>query len=93
MYGASDAAQNLGEECADTMMRAGSHGGKAAPCVFYHPEKKIRTYIHGDDCVSVGLGKGLKWLEGVLGKKYGIKTQALGPTKKTNNRSEFAIGY
>ena len=79
MYGTRDAAQNWGEECAETMVHAGFKRGLASPCTFYHPTRQIRTYIHGDDYVPVGKGEQLEWLKATLEKKCGIKTQILGP--------------
>ena len=81
MYGTRDAAQNWGEECAGTMTNAGFIRGKASPCTFYHPDKNLRTYIHGDDYVTVGKEADLKWLRNKLEEKYEIKTQVLGPDK------------
>ena len=81
MYGTRDAAQNWGETCAEAMIKAGFERGRASPCVFYHKDRKIRTYIHGDDYVSVGQDQDLKWLKGVLEAAFEIKTQILGPQK------------
>ena len=61
MYGTRDAAQNWGEEFAETMRAIGFTQGRASPCTFYHEEKGIRTYIHGDDFVSVCSDNNLKW--------------------------------
>ena len=63
VYGTRDAGQNWGEECADTMKAIGFEQGKASPCTFYHKSRRIRTYIHGDDFVSVGTDKDLNWLK------------------------------
>ena len=68
-----------GEECAGTMIEAGSVRGTASPCVFVHKERSLRTYIHGDDYVTVGLDADLKWMKKMLEAKYEIKTEVLGP--------------
>ena len=81
MYGTRDAAQNWGEECADTMKAIGFEQGKASPCTFFHKGRGIRTYIHGDDFVSVAKDADLKWLKTEIEKKYELKTQVLGPNK------------
>ena len=54
MYGTRDAAHNRGDECAEAVVEAGFIRGKASPCTFYHPDKILRTYIHGGDYVTVG---------------------------------------
>ena len=53
--------------------------GSAFPFTFYHPQRQIRAVVHGDDCVSVGEGCELQWMEQCLKKKYEIKTKRLGP--------------
>ena len=89
MYGTRDAAQNWGEECANTLKEMGFEQGKASPCVFNHKDRKIRTYIHGDDFVSsakdfVSSAKGeqLKWMKKELEKIYELTTHVLGPDKE-----------
>jgi hypothetical protein len=72
MYGTRDAAQNWGEECAETMIEAGFTRGKASPCTFYHADRSLRTYIHGDDYVTVGKDADLKWLRKKLEDRYEI---------------------
>ena len=79
MYGTRDAAQNWAAEYSSRLVEAGFQRGHAFPCTFYHKERGIRTLVHGDDYVSVGPPKQLKWLEEQLKSKYQIKTQVLGP--------------
>jgi hypothetical protein len=43
--------------------------------VFWHPEKQIKTLVHGDDYVSSGTTDSMNWLETELTKAYEIKTQ------------------
>ena len=86
MYGTRDAAQNWGEECSDTMIQAGFKRGLASPCTFYHPTRQIRTYIHGDDYVSVGKGEQLEWLKNTLEKRYEIKHRPWDHKQVTRNR-------
>ena len=61
------------------MLEAGFKQGTAPPCSFHHEARSIRTYIHGDDYVSVGKDQDLQWLKKELEQTYGLKTQALGP--------------
>ena len=79
MYGTRDAAQNWAAEYSTRLLEAGFQRGKASPCTFYHQERQIRTLVHGDDYVSVGHPKQLKWLEEQLKTRYQIKTHMLGP--------------
>ena len=55
MYGTRDAAQNWFEEYSNQLRSVGFIQVKAIPCVFYHPQRQIRTMVHGDDYVSTGL--------------------------------------
>ena len=68
MYGRRDAAHNWGEECANTMIKMGSTEGKASPCLFSHAGKGLRCYMHGDDFVTAGTDKELKWMKQELEK-------------------------
>ena len=79
MYGTRGAAQNWSEECAQTMINIGFTRGKASPCTFYHKDRSLRTYIHGDDFVTAGRDHDLKWLKTQIEKRYEIKTETLGP--------------
>ena len=79
MYGTRDAAQNWAKEYADMLVSIGFTQGKASPCVFYHKEKGIRTFVHGDDYVSSAMPIQLEWLNRQLERRYQIKTPWLGP--------------
>ena len=79
MSGTRDAAQNWQQEFAQQLINNGFTVGAASPCVFDHETRGIRTLVHGDDYVSVGMPCQLKWMEERLMKKYQIKTQLLGP--------------
>ena len=79
MYGTRDAAQNRANEYASMLVDIGFTQGKASPCVFYHEQRKIRTFVHGDDYVSSAVPQQLEWLKQELERKYHIKTQWLGP--------------
>ena len=64
------------------LVQFGFTKGRASPCVFYHKDRHIRTFVHGDDYVSSAHPKQLEWLKGKLEGKYTIKTQWLGPNKE-----------
>ena len=79
MYGTRDAAQNWQEEFSQQLVSKGFTRGAASPIVFHHESRGIRTLVHGDDYVSVGMPGQLQRLEEQLKSKYQIKTQLLGP--------------
>ena len=81
MYGTRDAAQNWYKEYSQQLIKIGFVQGIASPCTFYHNERQIRTYVHGDDYVSTGKPNDLKWMQTELEKKYQVKTQVLGPNE------------
>ncbi len=51
---------------------------KGIPSIFYHPQRKIRTMVHGDDYLSVGSRCNILWLEKELKNKFDIKTNIIG---------------
>ena len=55
--------------------------GRASSCTFYHASKGIRTDIHGDDFVVVGMSAQLKWMQDRLEDKYDLTGEVLGPAK------------
>ena len=82
MYGTRDAAQNWFEQYPGQLRSIGIIQGKATPRVFYHPQRRIRTMVHGDGQLSTGMAKELQWMRECLEKKYQVKTQILGPNKE-----------
>ena len=81
MYAARDAAANCSGEYAQRLVEIGFKLGRATPCVLYHKEIGLRTYIHGDDFVIVGKPQELKWMQGRLERKYELTVEALWPDK------------
>ena len=79
MHGTRDAAINWHDEYSQQLITNGFVQGASSPCTFYHPQRKLRTVVHGDDYISVGHGENLKWLESCLKTRYEIKTKMLGP--------------
>ena len=55
--------------------------GKGHPRVSWHPEKKFRTLVHGDDSVSAGGESSVTWLETELATAYEIQIPKLGMGK------------
>lgn len=60
MYGTRDAALNWHEHYRDHLISLGSDQGRASPCLFYHKDRGIRVFEHGDDYVSSGHGRRIK---------------------------------
>ena len=80
-HGTRDVAQNWANEYAEMLVSIGFVQGSASPCVFYHKERQIRTFVHRDDYVSTAMPKQLEWLKGELERKYKINIQWLGSEK------------
>ena len=70
MYGTRDAAANWSEEYTSRLVDMGFKVGAASPCVFHHPQRGLRAYVHGDDFVVVGMPKDLKWMQSKVEEKY-----------------------
>ena len=69
MYGTRDAGQNWANECANVLITIASAQARASPCILYHKERGIRTFVHGDDYVSAAMPNQLEWLNGSFGKE------------------------
>ena len=82
MYGTRDVAQNWFDEYSQMLVSIGFRQGAASPCVFFHKERNIRTFVRGDDYVSTGKPNDLQWMKRKLEEKYQIKTQMLGHGKE-----------
>ena len=78
VYGTREAAKGWQETLSAHLVGIGFVRGKGHPCVFWHPEKQIKTLVHGDDYVSSGTVDSMNWLETELTKAYEIKTQKVG---------------
>ena len=50
--------------------------------MFYHRQRNIRFFVHGDDFVSSGRLTDIEWLKGVLENKYNLKTEIIGESEK-----------
>ena len=84
MYGTRGAAQNWFEEYSNQLCSVGFQQGKATPCVFNRPERRIRIMVHGDDYISTGMPKDFEWMKKQFENTYAVKTQLLGPGRKGN---------
>lgn len=68
MYGTRGAAQHWYHECSNQLIKIGLLHGKASPRVLCHLGEGMRTYVHGDDYVSIGKHEALKWMKLPFGK-------------------------
>ena len=75
LYVTRAAAINWQEEVAKQMSTWGFKRGKYNPCLYYHPQWKVETLIHGDDFVSVGEEALLKKMERKMTERFEIKTK------------------
>ena len=68
-------------EYSNKLIEMGFTQGMTSPCVVHHKQRNIRTYVHGDDYVSIGMEQQLEWMKKQLEQTYQIKTQMLGTGK------------
>ena len=68
LYGTRDAAKDWQETFSTHLESIGYRRGRGHPSVFWHPDKKIKTLVHGDHYVSAGDDASLQWLEDELSK-------------------------
>ena len=78
LYGTRDASTNWQEEVAKCMIKWGFTIGRYNPCMYYHPGRKMRCLVHGDDFVCVGEAADLKWLEDRVKERFEIKSNTMG---------------
>ena len=72
-YGTRDAAKSW-ESCVRvTMEGIGFVAGRSCPCTFFHPERVLRTIVHGDDFVAVGKYSDCCWLRQHLKNAWELK--------------------
>ena len=73
VYGTRDAGQ-LWENCyAEKLQELGFIRGLASPCCFYHPQRRIRIVVHGDDFTALSTAAQLDWYEKELAKAFELK--------------------
>ena len=51
--------------------------GKTTPCVFWRPNRDLRTSVHGDNFASLGARLDCDWFESVLKKEFVIKVEGI----------------
>ena len=80
--GTRDAAKGWQETLSAHLESIGYKRRRGHPSVFWHPEKKIKTLVHGDDYVSAGDDTSSLWLEDELSKAYELQSQSFGLGEK-----------
>lgn len=78
LYGTRDAAANFQTEVKTFMEAQGFRTGKYNPCTYYHPKKKLKTLVHGDDFTTVGGRSSARWFKEKLEDRFEIKSQVVG---------------
>ena len=80
VYGTRQAAANWEAFYGEVLKDAGLLQGTSNPCLFLHPERRIRVWVHGDDFAMLGIHDDLIWLEKMIGVKIAMKRAGfLGP--------------
>ena len=72
MYGCRNAGVNWEREVARVMDKNGFRHGPGSPCVYWHPRRRVRCLVHGDDFVSEGRLEYIQWMHDVLGKELPV---------------------
>ena len=78
LYGTRDAAMNWQEEVAREMRKLCFTRGKYNPCLYYHADRNLKTFLHGDDFATVGTREQARWFKEALEKRFEIKSQCVG---------------
>ena len=80
MYGTRRAADGWQTEYATAMISFGFRQGRASPCLFWHPERRLAVSVHGDDFTTTGEKRNIDWFEDLLESRYELKRGGrLGP--------------
>jgi hypothetical protein len=77
LYGLHDAGQAFEFCTLAGMTSMGLEQGMFPPCLYYHLVHSIRTWVHGDDFVSVVPRSQHKWFIEELGKLMIVKVMAV----------------
>ena len=78
LYSTRDASANFQEEVRKVLTKAGFKRGKYNPSTFYHEKVGIKAMVHGDDFISSGSRKSLRWFRQVLESRFEVSTVVVG---------------
>ena len=87
LYGKRDAAMNWQEEVARELRKIGFRRGRYNPCLYYHAERNVQTFLHGDD-FATGNQEGNRMVQGGLGEK--VRDQV--PVRRASNLQDWREG-
>ena len=93
LYGTRDAAKGWQETLSAHLVSIGFTRGKGHPCVFFHPERDIKTLVHGDDYVSSGTFDSMDWQEKELTRRTRSKRRTQASALDTRTRGRFLTGF
>ena len=78
LYGTRDAAANFQEEVRSFMNKNKVEQSKYSPSVYHNKECGLITLVHGDDFITVGNRKNIRWFKNKLEGRFEIKTKIIG---------------
>jgi len=78
LYGTQDAAANFQAEVKRFMLSIGFQQGRYSPCTYFHPQRRLRTLVHGDDFVTTGTRGQAWWFRQKLEERFEMKTVVVG---------------
>lgn len=96
MYGTRDAPAAWQDEVEKTMKNLGFEPCVSTPCLYYHPETKVRVVAHVDDMMCVGDKDELDEFLTLLKSKYKLTSTILGPGPGEEKEGKFlgrSIGW
>ena len=83
LYGQRDASQLFEMKVLEVLSEVGFAQGRFSPCLYFSQRRKARTWIHGDDIVTLMPRSGVaSFIEGVS-KHLRIKVTAAAGTTRT----------
>ena len=93
MYGCRDAGYNWEMTIFQFFTKKlGFKQGASSPCVYYHPQRDIRTTVHGDDFTTLASREQLEWLHAEMSAEWEIVVRhILGPPWVPNVDSQAVI--
>ena len=78
LYGTRDASANFQEEARKVLTKAGFKRGKYNPSTYFHEKVGTKAMVHGDDFISSGSRKSLRWFGQVLESRFVVSTVVVG---------------
>lgn len=66
LYGTRGVAIRWQDESIGALERNATTEGKASPFYFHHDARTVSITVHGDDFISIGNKRPLKWFESIF---------------------------